>query len=142
MWLCHSGTEKRKTLLSWNASSWVPCASHSGSSLLLQEGTPSRGGTCLGRPLVDKARVALLKKGRLGGELAGQGFRERLCQLAQSLGFYGDGVSLGLSLASRSEDRGLPGGVRSLSQDGLHPEGFRGLVGHTDWCPFTPFDLS
>lgn len=110
--------------------SWVPCASHSGSSLLLQEGTPSRGGTCLGRPLADKAR-GVAGKGRLGGELAGQGVPGNgSASWLRALGFMVMGLVWGLSLASRSDTGAFLVACASLSQDGLHPEGFRG-VGRT-----------
>lgn len=48
---------------------------------------------------MDKARD-FIGKGRLGGELQGEGTQEKDCHAARGLLFHGHGVSFGLSLAS------------------------------------------
>ena len=98
--------------------------------------------TCPGRPHADKAR-GVVGKGRLGGELAGQGAPGN-CSASWlgAWGFMVMGLVWGLSLANHSDTGASLVACASLSQDGLHPEGLGRLVGHTDWCLFIPFDFS
>ena len=84
--------------------------------------------TCPSRSHADKARD-VTGKGRLGGELAGQGTPKN-CSALGVLGFMVMGLVWGLSQANHSDTGVFLVACAPLSQDGLHPEGF-GEVGRT-----------
>ena len=58
--------------------------------------------------------------------------------MARSLGFYGDGILSGLSLANHSDSESFLVAQASLSQDGCQREGFWEVIRHVA----SPFDLS
>ena len=58
--------------------------------------------------------------------------------MARSLGFYGDGLVSGLSLANHSDSESFLVVHALFSQDGCQREGFWELVGHM----VSPFDFS
>ena len=88
----------------------------------------------------DKARDFIGRR-HLGGEQQGKGIQENCsvtCHVARSLGFYGDGLVSGLSLANHSDSESFLVAHTSLNQDGCQREGFWEVVGYV----VSPFDLS
>ena len=57
--------------------------------------------------------------------------------MARSLGFYGDGLVSGLSLANHSDSESFLVAHTSLNQDGCQREGFWEVVGYV----VSPFDF-
>ena len=89
--------------------------------------------------LVDKARD-FTGKGRPGGEQQVREPRRTALPCAQSLGFYGNGVSFWVVSCQSLWLRVLPGGT-CIAQPKWLPVR-RILGGHVDWCLFSPFGLS
>ena len=90
-----------------------------------------RGDTC-----ADKARD-FIGKGHPGGEQQNPG--EHLCHVANSLWFYGDGISFRVVFSQSFWLGVLPGGAHLVQPrlDAREREGFWEVVGHV-----SPFDLS
>ena len=63
---------------------------------------------------------------------------EQFCHVADSLGFYGDGISFWIVFSQFSDSESFLVVHALFSQDGCQREGFWEVVGHV----FSPFDLS